>query len=154
MSPYPTRLIHALCAVTLLAGTARAEELTLETGETSGEVYFLWQATLNQIGARSGRLSEMSSFDRVYSKGLLEKLLICEIRELDTDRPLEFNYVIPSRYRLSAELRDVHGRPVQVRENSSLLRNAEGLVIGAVKVGLGVVMPASSTSVPPTCSQK
>lgn len=107
MIPHPSRLIQALCVATLIAGTARAEELTLETGEKSGEVYFLWQATLNEVAARSHRLSGMPSFERVYSKGLLEKLLISEIREMDTDKPLEFNYVLPPRYGLSAELRDV-----------------------------------------------
>ena len=102
-----TRWFAGLLAVAPLALPLRAEELTLEPGDQPGEVYFLWHASLNDVGARMHRLSEMASFERVFAKALIDRLEINEIRELDTDRRLPFNYVIPPRTGIDKPLRDV-----------------------------------------------
>lgn len=101
------RIIATLIPMLAIAPSVCAEELTLEPGDQSGEVYFLWQASLNDVGARSHKLSEMASFERVFSKALIDRLEINEIRELDTDRTLPFNYVIPPRTGIDQPLRDV-----------------------------------------------
>jgi hypothetical protein len=99
-------LMTSLAVVFALSATVFAE-LTLETGENPGELYFLWQDTLTSSGARSHRLSEMSAFTYGYSKALIQSLEILEVRELDTDQELRFNYVVPKNSPEEKTLRDV-----------------------------------------------
>ncbi len=100
-------IIATLIPMLAIAPTVCAEELTLEPGDNSGEVYFLWQASLSDVGARTHKLSDMASFERVFAKALIDRLEINEIRELDTDRMLPFNYVLPPRTGVDKPLRDV-----------------------------------------------
>jgi len=68
-------------------------ELTLETGDSMGEMYFLLQVRLTSSGAKSHRLSGMSAFSRAYQERLIDTLEILEIREMNTDQNLPFTYI-------------------------------------------------------------
>ncbi|MBM3860143.1 MAG: hypothetical protein FJ395_10885 [Verrucomicrobia bacterium] len=72
-------------------------EITFETGDGPHELYFLWQGSFTQAGAQSGNLLDMPAFMTAYNKDMIEMMEILEVRELDTDQIIDFNYVTPRK---------------------------------------------------------
>ncbi len=100
-----TQSVCVLFAVAI-ASLALAD-FTLEIGDKPNEVFFLWQGTYSTEGGQFDNLARVPALKMAYQKDLIEEIEILEVRELDTDQPLPFNYVSKGNAAAGSKLQDV-----------------------------------------------